>query len=188
MALTPSTMLALGTQAPDFALPDPVSGQTISLSQISADAKATVVIFMCNHCPFVKHILDQLLVVTQKYLAQGVRFVAINSNDVENYPEDAPSKMRELAIQKQFSFPYLYDESQKVARAYHAACTPDFFVFDQDHRCVYRGCFDDTSPGKLENPVTGKSLTAALDALLAQQPITIAQLPSMGCNIKWKAN
>lgn len=186
MALTPSNMLPLGTQAPTFALPDVVSGKLLSLEQISTGAHATVVIFMCNHCPYVKHILPVLLDIASDYQNKGIHFVAISANDVASYPDDSPEKMKALALAEAFPFPYLYDESQQVAKAYQAACTPDFFVFDDQHRCVYRGCFDDSSPGKLNNPVTGRSLTAALDALLAHQPIDSSQRPSMGCNIKWK--
>lgn len=184
MALTPSTMLPLGTQAPDFTLPDPLNQKNVSLQEVKSDV-ATVVMFICNHCPFVIHIQHQLVALAKHYQAQGVGFVAISANDIVNYPDDAPAKMAELAAELDFSFPYLYDESQQIAKAYHAACTPDFFVFDKNLQCVYRGRFDDSTPGK-DTPVTGKELAAALDALLAGQAVSAEQHPSMGCNIKWK--
>lgn len=187
MALTPSTMLPLGTKAPDFILPDSISDKMVHLYETKSEV-ATVILFICNHCPFVKHILPKLIEVITTYQAQGIQFIAINSNDVTRYPEDNPEKMRELALSHQFSFPYLFDSTQEVAKHYQAACTPDFFVFDQSLSCVYRGRFDDTSPGKLHAPVTGKDLCLTLDNLLTNKPINTNQYPSMGCNIKWKDN
>ena len=184
MSLTASTMLPLGTKAPEFALPD-TQGNTVSPADFD-DAKALVVIFMCNHCPFVKHVIDDLVALVKEYQGKGVAFVGINSNDVENYAEDRPEKMAQLATQKDFTFPYLYDATQGVAKSYHAACTPDFFVFDGDRQLVYRGQMDDSRPGS-DAPVNGADLRAALDAVLAGQPVPEQQKPSMGCNIKWRA-
>lgn len=184
MAATPSNMLALGTVAPDFTLSDTVSGQNKSLADLKSD-KATVIMFICNHCPFVKHVNDQLVSLTNDYQTQGVSFVAISSNDVENYPEDHPDKMKEYALELGYPFPYLYDESQDVAKAYKAACTPDFYIFDADLKLVYRGQLDESRPGK-DIPVTGKDMRAALDDILAGKPVGIEQRPSLGCNIKWK--
>ncbi len=184
MARTPSNMMPLGTRAPDFQLPDTVSGRMLSLADVRSD-KATVIMFICNHCPYVKHIDSELVAIGNEYGAKGVSFVAISSNDVENYPEDAPEKMKEVAAQVGYPFPYLYDETQAVAKAYDAACTPDFFVFDGDLACVYRGRMDASTP-RNDEPLTGADLRAALDAILAGRPVTGEQLPSMGCNIKWK--
>ncbi len=184
MAKTESTMLPLGTPAPDFTLPDTVSGKTVSLNDIAGE-KGSLVIFICNHCPFVKHVLDELVRLGQEYPDKGIGVVAISSNDVTGYPQDRPERMAELAHEKGFAFPYLYDESQNTARAYDAACTPDFFVFDGDHRLVYRGQLDDSRPGN-NIPVTGKDLRAALDALIEGKPVSKDQKPSIGCNIKWK--
>lgn len=186
MALTPSQMLALGSSAPHFALPDVVSEKILSLDSAINDKKVLVVMFICNHCPYVKHILPKLLEITREYSKREVAFVAINANDVTRYPDDHPQKMKTLAINKRFPFPYLYDETQAIAKAYQAACTPDFFVFDQDHRLQYRGCFDRSSPGKLDHPVTGVELKRAIDALLAGNTPDLSQFPSLGCNIKWK--
>ncbi len=185
MAYTESNMLPLGTQAPDFHLPDTVSGRTISLRDL-ASPKATVVMFLCNHCPYVLYVNDEIVRIAREYQARGVAFVAISSNDVETYPEDAPEKMREHAQASGYTFPYLYDESQDVARRYDAACTPDFYVFDGDLRLLYRGQLDGSRPKR--NPVapTGKDLRDALDAVLAGQPVNPVQRPSGGCNIKWK--
>jgi peroxiredoxin len=177
-------MLALGTPAPDFSLPDTVSGQTMSLSELKAE-NATVVMFICNHCPFVKHVNEQLVALANDYQHQGVSFVAISSNDVENYPEDHPDKMKSYALELGYPFPYLYDESQDVARDYSAACTPDFYIFDGDLKLVYRGQLDASRP-KSGIPVTGSDMRAALDAMLAGQPVSADQKPSLGCNIKWK--
>jgi thiol-disulfide isomerase/thioredoxin len=186
MALTPSQMLALGSLAPKFELLDVVSGQMLSLDSASNGKQVLVVMFICNHCPYVKHILPKLLEITREYAEQDITFVAINANDVTRYPDDHPQKMKTLAINERFPFPYLYDETQAIAKAYQAACTPDFFVFDQNHRLQYRGCFDRSSPGKLDQPVTGDELKRAIDALLAGNTPDSAQFPSLGCNIKWK--
>lgn len=185
MAQTPSNMLPLGTVAPDFSLLDTVSGKTVSLQNLKSD-KATLVMFICNHCPFVKHIKDELAALGRDYQPKGVSIIAISSNDIENYPQDGPDKMTETAKEWDFTFPYLYDESQEVAQAYDAACTPDFYLFDGELKCVYRGQLDDSRPSS-EIPVSGKDLRAALDALLIGGTISEDQKPSMGCNIKWKA-
>jgi peroxiredoxin len=184
MVMTASTMLPLGTEAPGFALPDAV-GNLVSLSDFE-EAKTLVVVFMCNHCPFVKHVIDGLVKLVKEYQSRGVAFVGINANDVDEFPEDRPEKMVEFAREKGIMFPYLYDETQNVAKQYHAACTPDFFVFDENRRLVYRGQMDDSRPGS-NVPVTGADLRAALDAILAEEPVPEEQKPSMGCNIKWKA-
>jgi peroxiredoxin len=183
MAVTASTMLPLRTEAPDFSLPD-AEGNLVSAEDFK-EAPALLVVFMCNHCPFVKHILDGLVGLIKDYQAKGVAVVGINSNDVTDYPEDRPEMMAKVAKQKGFTFPYLYDESQDVAKAYHAACTPDFFLFDKERKLVYRGQMDDSRPGN-GIPVTGKDLRAALGAVLEGKPIPPEQKPSMGCNIKWK--
>jgi thiol-disulfide isomerase/thioredoxin len=177
-------MLALGTQAPDFKLPDTVSGQTLSLSELRS-GQATVIMFICNHCPFVKHVNAQLVQLAQDYQPKGVAFVAISANDVENYPEDSPEKMKAYAQKLGYPFPYLYDESQDIARAYKAACTPDFYIFDGELKLVYRGQLDDSRP-QSEIPVTGADVRAALDNVLADEPVSVDQKPSLGCNIKWK--
>jgi len=177
-------MLALGTEAPDFRLPDTVSGQIKSLKELKS-TQATVIMFICNHCPFVKHVNDQLVALANDYHSQGVSFIAISSNDVENYPEDHPDKMKEYALALGYPFPYLYDESQQVAKAYKAACTPDFYIFDGDLKLAYRGQLDDSRP-KSDIPVTGKDLRAALDDMLSGKPVSGGQKPSLGCNIKWK--
>jgi len=183
MAETPSTMLPLGTQAPPFRLPDP-QGKWVSVDEFK-DAPALLVVFICNHCPYVKHIRSQFAELAKEYQAKGVGVVAINSNDIENYPDDRPEKMAEEIKQVGYTFPYLYDESQEVAKAYRAACTPDFYLFDRDRRLVYRGQFDASRPGS-GRPVTGADLRAALDAVLAGRPVPGNQRPSLGCNIKWK--
>lgn len=183
MSMTASTMPALGTAAPDFSLPD-TEGRTVSLKDFS-DAKALLVVFMCNHCPFVKHILDKFVELAREYQAKGVAVVGINSNDVDSFPDDSPANMTAVAKAKGFAFPYLYDESQQAAKAYKAACTPDFFLFDGGRRMVYRGQMDDSRPGS-GVPVTGADLTAALDAVLEGREVPGGQKPSMGCNIKWK--
>jgi peroxiredoxin len=184
MSLTPSSMLPLGTAAPDFRLPD-INGKTVSLAEFK-DKPALLVVFMCNHCPYVKHIRAGLAQLANDYLPRGVAIVGINANDVANFPEDSPAKMKEEVKAAGYTFPYLYDESQAVARAYHAACTPDFFLFDRGRRLVYRGQFDASRPGN-GIPVTGKDVRAALDAVLAGKTTSTFQSPSMGCNIKWKA-
>lgn len=183
MAKTPSNMIPLGTAAPQFELPEPLTGNLVNLVNVKSEV-ATVIMFICNHCPFVKHIQDKVAEVAANYSAKGIQFIAINSNDVDNYPEDAPDKMAELA-KTTLKFPYLFDESQSVAKAYDAACTPDFYVFDKDLKLAYRGRFDAATPGN-DVDVTGDDLKQALDALLQQKAITIEQLPSVGCNIKWK--
>lgn len=183
MARTESTMLPLGTTAPDFKLPD-TNGKLVSLADFK-DKPALVVLFICNHCPFVKHIRDGLAQLGRDYLPRGAAIVAISSNDVANYPDDSPAKMKDEAKTAGYNFPYLYDESQAVAKAYRAACTPDFYVFDKNHKLVYRGQFDDSRPGN-GAPVTGKDLRAALDAVLAGGPVATTQRASLGCNIKWK--
>ncbi len=183
MARTPSTMLELGTPAPTFSLPEPVTGNTISLSDFVG--KPLVIVFICNHCPFVKLIAAQLAMIGDEFQKKGVGFVAINSNDVANYPDDSPEKMVEFVSEYGIRFPYLYDESQDIAKAYRAACTPDFYLFDADHKLAYRGQFDAARPGN-DQPVTGADLTDAIKALLANLPIPEEQTPSLGCNIKWK--
>ena len=184
MVQTASTMLPLGTKAPDFSLPDP-DGKRVALSDF-ADAPVLLVAFICNHCPFVKHIAEGFAALASEYQAKGVAVVAINSNDVEHYPDDAPNKMAEETTARGYTFPYVLDETQEVAKAYRAACTPDFYVFDGDRRLVYRGQLDGSRPGN-EVPVTGEDLRAALDAALAGRPTADDQKPSIGCNIKWKA-
>lgn len=177
-------MLALGTKAPGFQLPDP-SGKNVSLHDF-AQAPALVVVFMCNHCPYVKHIRAGLAQMARDYQPRGVRVVGVNSNDVSNYPADSPAKMAEEARSAGYTFPYLYDETQEVAKAYRAACTPDIYVFDKDQRLAYRGQFDDSRPGN-GLPVTGRDVRTALDSLLAGKAVAAQQKPSIGCNIKWKA-
>lgn len=183
MVRTPSTMLPLGTPAPDFSLTN-VDGRTVSLADF-ADAPALLVVFMCNHCPYVIHVADELARLTAEYMAKGVAVVGISSNDVSSHPADSPERMVAEAEDRGYQFPYLYDETQEVAIAYHAACTPDFFVFDEDRKLVYRGQMDDSRPDS-GIPVTGNDLRAALDAELAGKPVPEPQKPSLGCNIKWK--
>jgi thiol-disulfide isomerase/thioredoxin len=184
MAATPSTMLPLGTPAPDFTLLDTRDGQQLSLTSIKSSI-ATVIMFICNHCPYVKVIQKKLVEVANRYQSQGIVFIAINSNDVSNYPDDSPQHMHQDTITYAYPFPYLFDETQKVAKDYQAACTPDFYVFDKDMLCVYRGRFDEATPGN-QKAVTGADLCAALDAIIADDPIASQQHPSIGCNIKWK--
>lgn len=183
MAAT-SKMIELGTPAQNFELINVVSGERLSLDDIKSD-KATVIMFICNHCPYVIHILDGLVKLTNEYMDKGISFAAISSNDVINYPEDSVDKMKEMALKKNFKFPYLYDETQQVARFYGAECTPDIFVFDKDLKLVYRGQFDDSRP-KNDIPVTGKDLRNALDSILKGVPVDQNQIPSIGCSIKWK--
>jgi len=186
MSLTDSTMMPLGTPAPAFTLPDTVSGHTTTFDDI-AGPQGTVVVFICNHCPYVLHIMDEIVAVAAHYRPHGVGFVAISSNDVNDRPEDGPEQMKTFAEEREFSFPYLYDESQETAKAYDAVCTPDLFVFDADGKCAYRGQFDEARPGR-DIPVTGADLRASLDALLEGDLIPEdVQVPSQGCNIKWKA-
>ncbi|MBD1937614.1 thioredoxin family protein [Microcoleus sp. FACHB-68] len=184
MALTPSTMLALKTQAPDFHLPDVVSGQTISLATF-AGKKALLVMFICRHCPFVKHVQAELAQIGKDYSGKNVGILAISANNAATHPEDAPDKLKTMAQELGFTFPYGYDASQETAKAYTAACTPDFFVFDANRQLIYRGQLDDSRPSN-GLPVTGKDLRSALDAVLADQPVNPEQKPSIGCNIKWK--
>ncbi len=183
MSLTPSRMMPLGTCAEPFELVDTVSGTQKSLAELKSET-TTVIAFICNHCPYVKHIQAALVALAKVYQVKGVRFVAISSNDATLYPQDGPEYMKVEAQENAYTFPYLYDETQAVARAYGAACTPDFFVFDGALACVYRGRFDASSPGN-GKPVTGGDLSRALDALLAGKPVDTEQYPSMGCNIKW---
>ncbi len=178
-----STMLPLGTSLPQFSLPDVVSGQTVSSSQFSG--RPLLVMFICRHCPYVKHVQDELAKIGEDY-AGKIGIVAISSNDIASYPEDAPQSLKEQAVELSFSFPYLYDESQDVARSFKAACTPDLFLFDNDGKLVYRGQLDDSRPDS-GIPVTGKDLRAAIDAILSGQPVNPDQKPSIGCGIKWKS-
>jgi len=191
MAMVESTMMHLGTDAPDFELPD-CCGNTVGKADFAG--KPLLVMFICNHCPFVKHVAGQLKSITDEYMPKGVAAVAIMANDVENYPDDSPEKMKREKQQRGYNFPYLYDESQETAKAYTAACTPDVFLFDADHKLYYRGQIDETRPKRIEsgvydfetNPATGKDLRDALDKLLAGEPAPETQYPSAGCNIKWK--
>ena len=183
MVAVNSTMLPLGTKAPDFRLPD-TGGKMVSLGDFK-NAAALLIVFMCNHCPYVKHIRAGLAQLARDYQPRRLAVVGISSNDVANYPQDSPAKMAEEAKAAGYIFPYLYDETQAVAKAYHAACTPDIYLFDMDQRLVYRGQFDDSRPGN-NLPVTGKDLRAALDAVLVGKPVAADQKPSIGCNIKWK--
>ena len=185
MARTETTSIPLGFQAPSFSLPEPRTGRMVSLQEVSGE-KATVVMFICNHCPYVIHVREALIALAEAYRQSGVYFIAISSNDVENYPQDSPELMAQLAEEMNFPFPYLFDEDQSVAKAYYAACTPDFSVFDAKLKCVYRGRMDGSTPGN-DVPVTGADLRQALDDLLEGRSVSELQLPSIGCNIKWKA-
>lgn len=184
MVRTASTMLELGTTAPAFSLPNAATGKRISLSDFST--RPLLVVFACNHCPFVLHIIQQFVDFAREYQPKGLSLVMINSNDVESHPDDSPQKMIQLSRQYDFTFDYLYDESQQVAASYKAACTPDFFLFDDQHKLVYRGQFDDSRPGN-DNPVTGQDLRQAVDRLFQGEEQSMNQKPSIGCNIKWKA-
>ena len=184
MANTPSNMLPLGTKAPFFKLPDTVSDKLLNLSQLKG-VKATVIMFICNHCPFVIHINSQIVALANQYKSKEISFIAISSNDAEKYPQDGPDKMKIHANNENYPFPYLYDESQSVAKAYDAACTPDFFVFDKNLALVYRGQLDNSRPGN-NLPVTGIDIRNALDCILENKSNTAVQKPSIGCNIKWK--
>ncbi|MBC1219647.1 thioredoxin family protein [Nostoc sp. UCD121] len=184
MALTASTMLPLRTKAPDFNLPEVVSGKATSLSTF-ADKKALLVMFICRHCPFVKHIQQELVQLGKDYFTSDLAIVAISANDAKNYPDDAPESLQAFATEQGFNFTLCYDESQETAKAYTAACTPDFFVFDEQRKLVYRGQLDDSRPSN-GKPVTGADLRAAIEAVLAGKPVTSDQKPSVGCNIKWK--
>ena len=183
MAETPSTMLPLGTKMPSFRLPDP-QGKWVS-SEDYAEAPAFLVAFICNHCPYVKHIRSHFAQLAREYQAKGVAIVAVNSNDVKSYPEDSPEMMAKEIKAVGYTFPYLYDGSQEVAKAFRAACTPDFYLFDRERRLVYRGQMDDSRPGNAR-PITGRDLRAALEAVLAGRAVPPDQKPSVGCNIKWK--
>ncbi|CEK10594.1 thioredoxin family protein [Legionella hackeliae] len=184
MAKTPSNMVPLGTPAQQFSLMNVVDNSKVNFND-NWDSKATVIMFICNHCPYVRHISHALTKLAQDYLSKGVSFLAINSNDVEAYPADSPENMKKIALEQNYPFPYLYDETQEVAKAYQAACTPDFYIFDSDLLLAYRGQFDDSRPGN-DIAVTGSDIRQALDNLLAKKPISTEQKPSLGCNIKWK--
>lgn len=184
MSETPSTMLDIGTSAPDFLLPEPASGKTVGLADF--EGRPLLVVFSCNHCPYVLHILDSFTGFANALQQRGVGVVMISANDAAGYPADGPGKMAELAAERGFEFPYLYDETQQVAQAYRAACTPDFFLFDAAHKLVYRGQYDASRPGR-PIEVDGSDLKAAVEALLGGGRITAEQLPSAGCNIKWRA-
>ena len=185
MVRTASTMLELGTAAPDFSLPDVVTGRAVSLADFGGK-KALLVMFICRHCPYVKHVQEELARLGRDYQNRGVGVVAISSNDALEFPEDAPASLKEMAAELGFTFPFCYDESQETAKAYSAACTPDFFVFDGSRKLVYRGQLDDSRPGS-GKPVTGSDLRAALDAVVSGRPVNPDQKPSLGCNIKWRA-
>jgi peroxiredoxin len=184
MALTQSNPFPLGTKAPEFQLPDMVSGKTLSLKELKSE-KATVILFICNHCPYVKHINEGLVKLANRYISKGASFIAINSNDPVRYPEDSPDRMVEFARENSYPFPYLFDETQQVAKAYDAACTPEFYVFDSDLLLVYHGQMDDSRPNS-GIPVTGEDLSLALDLTLAGKPVPARQKPGIGCGIKWK--
>lgn len=184
MAETPSKMIPLKTKAADFQLLDTRSNKLFGLNDLKS-RKATVIMFLCNHCPYVKHIQQKLTEIAKLYQSKDISFIGICSNDATSYPADSPEKMRIEAEQHHYSFPYLYDETQSVAKAYQAACTPDFFVYDKDLLCVYRGRFDESTPGN-SRPVTGQDLRQALDDILAGKPVSENQKASLGCNIKWK--
>ena len=184
MVKTASTMLPLGTIAPKFQLPDVVSGKTISLDTFNDD-RALLIMFICQHCPFVKHVQSELAKIGRDYSQKPLGIVAISANDVANYPDDSPEKLKQMAEELDLNFPVCYDESQEVSKAYTAACTPDFFLFDRDHKLVYRGQLDDSRPST-DIPITGKDLRSAIDAVLQAREIDFEQKPSIGCNIKWK--
>jgi peroxiredoxin len=186
MARTPSSMVELGSQAADFRLPDVVTGRIVSRDE-AAGPKGLLAMFICRHCPFVKHVQDEIAQLGRDYERSGVGIVAISANDESGFPEDGPEKLAEMSRELGFTFPYLFDESQDIARAYDAQCTPDFFLYDSRETLVYRGQLDDSRPGN-EIPVTGKDLRAALDALIDGSPISPHQRPSIGCNIKWRGN
>lgn len=185
MAKTPSNMLALGTIAPDFNLPNPIQNNALQSLQSLKGAKGTLVVFMCNHCPYVLNVIDKLVELHEDYKASGIEFIAINANDALSYPADAPDQMVDFAQEKNIKFPYLYDESQNIAKAYEAACTPDFYLFDSKLELVYRGQMDESRPGT-QKEVTGEDLIIAFENLLADQPQEDIQIPSLGCGIKWK--
>lgn len=184
MSRTPSNMLALGTIAPEFYLKDTNSSESFSFSDLKGE-KGTLVIFLCNHCPFVHHVVQEIVMIANDYRVQGIGIVAISSNDVVNYPQDSPELMTEFAFENKFEFPYLYDETQEVAKAFDAACTPDFFLFDNQDKLVYRGQLDDSRPGN-GIPLSGSDLRGAIDGVIYNRIINSNQKPSLGCNIKWK--
>lgn len=184
MARTESNMMPLGTKAPDFKLIDTVDNTKKSLNELKG-TKATLVMFICNHCPFVVHVSAQLSQLAKDYMSKGINCIAISSNDVENYPQDGPELMKQNAIDNDYIFPYLYDQTQTIAKAYDAACTPDFFLFNDNLKLVYAGQLDDSRPGN-DKPVTGKDIRAAMDAIIKNENVNPNQKPSMGCNIKWK--
>lgn len=185
MSLTPTTQIPLGFKAPDFNLPDTISGADLSYQDVRGE-KGTLVMFICNHCPFVIHVKDQLVQIANDYSNKGIGFVAISANDINTHPQDGPLHMKKTAQEWSFSFPYLYDESQDVARAYDAACTPDFALFNSEDICVYRGRLDESRPGN-DQSLDGRDMRAAIDAVLNGESIPEPQFPSMGCNIKWKS-
>jgi len=184
MALVESNPFKIGINAPQFTLPNVVSGEDNSLDNLKGE-KGTVILFICNHCPFVLHVNEELVAIANDYQSRGIQFIAISSNDVANYPQDGPEKMKEVALNLNYPFPYLYDATQEVARAYDAACTPDFYLFDADLKATYHGQLDDARPGN-ELPVTGEDLRNAIDNLLTNEPPISSQKPSIGCSIKWK--
>ncbi|WP_103864541.1 MULTISPECIES: thioredoxin family protein [Aquimarina] len=184
MARTPSNMLPLGTTAPDFTLIDSITNKMINLNSIKGE-KGTVIMFICNHCPFVIHVNEEIVRIANDYRTQGFGFVAISSNDIKKYPQDAPKEMWKTAQKNNYSFPYLFDETQNIAKAYDAACTPDFYLFDNESKLIYRGQLDDSRPGN-GIPVNGRDLRQALDAVLRNSKVSEKQKPSIGCNIKWK--
>jgi thiol-disulfide isomerase/thioredoxin len=184
MANTPSVMIPLSSAAPAFNLPDTVSGKEMSLLQLKGSV-ATMIMFICNHCPFVKHVNAELIKIANEYTSKGIGFIAISSNDVDTHPEDGPELIKKVANDLKYPFPYLYDETQKVARAYDAACTPDFYIYDKDLKLAYRGQLDDSRPGN-GVPVTGHAIRNALEQLINGKPVPANQKPSIGCSIKWK--
>jgi peroxiredoxin len=184
MARTPSNMIPLGTIAPEFYLKDTNSNNTFSFEDLKG-SKGTLVIFMCNHCPFVLHVIKEIVMIANDYRVQGLGVVAISSNDIEKYPEDSPEKMTQFAFENKIDFPYLFDETQEVAKAYDAACTPDFYLFDNQNKLFYRGQLDDSRPGN-GIPLSGNDLRSAIDALIYNRTMSEIQKPSIGCNIKWK--
>lgn len=184
MARTPSNMVALGSKAPNFTLPDTVSGRSMSLEDLQGE-KGTFIMFICNHCPFVKHVNPMIVELAKKYQLEGIQFIAISSNDIMQVPADSPELMKENAEEEGYTFPYLYDETQEVAQAYDAACTPDFFLYDSNLELVYRGQLDSSRPGN-SKPLNGEDAIFAFDALLEGKPQSDMQFPSIGCNIKWK--
>ncbi len=184
MALTPSNMIPLGTVAPAFSLLDTVTGNTVSLNELKGE-QATVIMFICNHCPYVIHVNSELVKLGNDYAAKGVKFIAISSNDVVSHPEDSPEKMKQVAAKENYAFPYLYDETQSVAKAYDAACTPDIYIFNKELKLAYRGQLDDSRPSN-KIALTGKDVRAALDCLIEGKQVSPLQRPNIGCNIKWR--